>query len=181
VVSGDPRLAKRFRRVLHGFVYESPITAKDLKEIHHLRARMEKELGQERPDRFNVKLGLGGLTDVEFITQALQLRHGRQHSEIHQANTVHALDAIGRAVLLPADQVTQLRDSYQWLRRVITLLRLFGVRPKDSLPTKGPLPGRLARSLGYSTGGEFLIDYRRITSQVRQIYREVFLLAPREG
>jgi glutamate-ammonia-ligase adenylyltransferase len=180
VVSGDPRLARRFRRVLHRYVYETPISAKDLKEIHHLRTRMEKELGQERADRFSVKLGLGGLTEVEFITQALQLRYGAQHSVIRRSNTVNALDAIGRAELLPADQVTQLRDSYQWLRRVITLLRLFGVRPKDNLPTTGPLPGRLARSLGYPTGGEFLADYRRITSQVRQLYREVFRLSTRE-
>jgi len=181
VVSGDPHLARRFHRVLHQFVYESAISAKDLKEIHHLRSRMEKELGQEQPDRFNVKLGLGGLADVEFITQALQLRHGAQHKAIRRPNTASALDAIGRAGLLPRHQVAQLRNSYQWLRRLVTLLRLFGVRPKDSLPTKGPLPGRLARSLGYSTGGEFLTDYRRITGQVRQIYREVFLLSPREA
>jgi glutamate-ammonia-ligase adenylyltransferase len=173
-VWGDPRLARAAMRAIHRVVYGVALPASDLKEIHHLRQRMETELGKETPGSFHVKFGRGGLVDVEFVTQAIQLCHGAGHPEIRRANTLAALDAIGRAGLLPAREVETLSAHYRFLRTVSATLRFFGARPADVIQTAGPIPDRVARALETPGRREFLADYARRTSQVRAIYREIF-------
>jgi glutamate-ammonia-ligase adenylyltransferase len=134
---------------------------------------MQKELGKETPGRLHVKFGRGGLVDVEFITQAIQMTHGKRHPAIRSPHTVTALGAIGRACLLPADEADTLAGHYRFLRRVSADLRLFGARPTDTLDLAGPIPARLAKSLEYPSRKEFLEDYRRRTSWVRALYDRV--------
>jgi glutamate-ammonia-ligase adenylyltransferase len=134
---------------------------------------MEKELGKESPGRLHVKFGRGGLVDVEFITQALQMLHGRSVPSVRHANTVLALRAIKAARLLPPDDCIELMEHYRFLRRVSAGLRLFGARPQDTLEPAGPIPGRLAKSLDYPSRKEFLEDYRRRTIRVRALYDRV--------
>jgi len=115
---------------------------------------------------------------VEFITQALQLRHGARHPEIRRANTLRALSAIGEAGLLPAGEVETVSGHYRFLQRLSSSLRLFGVRPTDVLQTVGFIPDRVARDLGAPGRQEFLDDYARRTGEVRSIYQRVFPEAP---
>ena len=81
LVGGDPRLGRTLRKRLDALVYGPGALPPDLKEMRGLRDRMEKELGKESPGRLHVKFGRGGLVDVEFITQAVQMLHGRQRSD----------------------------------------------------------------------------------------------------
>jgi glutamate-ammonia-ligase adenylyltransferase len=110
---------------------------------------------------------------VEFITQAIQMTHGKRHPAVRSPHTVTALGAIGRAGLLPADEANTLAGHYRFLRRVSADLRLFGARPTDTLDLAGPIPARLAKSLEYPSRKEFLEDYRRRTSWVRALYDRV--------
>jgi glutamate-ammonia-ligase adenylyltransferase len=134
---------------------------------------MEKELGRETRGLLHVKFGRGGLVDVEFITQALQMTPGRRHRALRSPNTLATLRAVGAAGLLPSDQAATLAEQYRFLRRVSGGLRLFGARPTDTLELAGPMPGRLAKSLEYSSRKEFLDDYRRRTAWVRALYDRV--------
>jgi glutamate-ammonia-ligase adenylyltransferase len=138
-----------------------------------LRERMEKELGQETPGRLHVKFGRGGLVDVEFTTQALQMLHGREHPAVRRPNTIQAVRAIKAAGLLSSEDCDALEENYRFLRRVSAGLRLFGARPSDTLEPAGPIPGRLAKSLEYPSRKEFLDDYRRRTAWVRALYDRV--------
>ena len=79
------------RRVIRDLLYGPDAAPPDLKEMRELRHRMERELGKETPGRFHVKFGRGGLVDVEFITQAVQMRHGARHPGLRRANTLHAI------------------------------------------------------------------------------------------
>jgi glutamate-ammonia-ligase adenylyltransferase len=134
---------------------------------------MEKELGKETPGLFHVKFGRGGLVDVEFITQALQLAHGRRHPGVRRPNTLQAIRAIGAAGLLAGEDAATLDQHYRFLRRVSGSLRLFGARPSDTLELAGPFVSRVAKSLEYPSRKEFLEDYRRRTAWVRALWNRV--------
>ncbi|MDO8476415.1 MAG: bifunctional [glutamate--ammonia ligase]-adenylyl-L-tyrosine phosphorylase/[glutamate--ammonia-ligase] adenylyltransferase [Candidatus Rokubacteria bacterium] len=173
LVCGDPRLGRAVRREIHALVYGPDAPPPDLKEMRQLRARMEKELGKETPGRLHVKFGRGGLVDVEFITQAIQMTHGRLIPAIRSPHTVTALSEIGRAGLLPADEAEALAGHYRFLRRVSADLRLFGARPADTLEPAGLIPARLAKSLGFPSRKDLLEEYKRRTTWVRALYDRV--------
>jgi glutamate-ammonia-ligase adenylyltransferase len=173
LVAGDPGVGHRVRRLITELLYGPTAAAADLKEMRMLRERMEKELGKETPGLYHVKFGRGGLVDVEFITQAVQLVHGGRHPGVRRPNTLQAIRAIGAAGLLPAEDTAALADQYRFLRRVSASLRLFGVRPSDTLELAGPFPSRVAKSLDYPSRKAFLEDYRKRTAWVRALWNRV--------
>jgi glutamate-ammonia-ligase adenylyltransferase len=161
------------RRRIRGLLYGPAAPPPDLKEMRTLRERMERELGRETPGRFHVKFGRGGLVDVEFITQALQMRHGARHPGLRRAGTLHAIREIAAASVLPPAECGTLAEQYRFLRRVSLGLRLFGTRPSDTLELAGPNPARLAKTLEYPSRKDFIEDYRRRTAWVRALYDRV--------
>jgi glutamate-ammonia-ligase adenylyltransferase len=169
---GDPRLGRAVRRVLRRLVYGAPLPLAALKEIRDVRTRMERELGKETPGRYSVKVGRGGLVDVEFLAQGLQLVHGHDQPRVRSASTAAALAALAEAGALPAERAAALLDHHRFLRRVAAALRLLGARPADALELAGPMPARAASALGYPSRDEFLADYRRRTDEVRKAYAE---------
>jgi glutamate-ammonia-ligase adenylyltransferase len=174
LVLGDPRLGRAVLRVLRGLVYGSELGEKGMLEIRDVRARMERELGKETPGRLSVKLGRGGLVDVEFLAQALQLVHGHCWPDVRRARTSAALAGLARVGALSGEHAARLTEHYRFLRRVSTALRLLGARPADVLQLAGPMPTRVGTALGYRSRDEFLSDYRRRTDEVRAIYTTVF-------
>jgi len=175
-VIGDPELARQVRRRIRALLYGPESAPPDLKEMRMLRERMEKELGKETPGRFHVKFGRGGLVDVEFVTQALQMLNGRRHPAVRRPNTIQAVRAIKAAGLLPVEDCENLETNYRFLRRVSAGLRLFGARPSDTLEPAGPIPGRLAKSLDYASRNEFLEDYRQRTGWVRALFDRIVVV-----
>jgi glutamate-ammonia-ligase adenylyltransferase len=173
LIVGDVRLARRVRRVLRDLVYGRPLPDGAVKEIRDVRARMEVELAQETAERWHVKLGRGGLVDVEFLTQTLQLVHGGAHADVRAPSTRGALAGLARAGVLPAPRAEALRDHYRFLRRVSAATRLLGARPADVLDLAEPVPARVATALSYPSREAFLDDYRKRTAAVRSMYDEV--------
>ena len=172
LVLGDRTLGRRVLAMIRRYVYGEPLGPRGLKEIAEVRTRMELELARETPGRVNVKLGRGGLVDVEFLTQALQLVHGQAHPEVRRPGTVAALRALGRVGALAADVVQSLIDHHRFLRRVSAGLRLLSARPPDTLELAGPMPARVAAALGYPSRDAFLTDYRARTEAVRALYTD---------
>jgi glutamate-ammonia-ligase adenylyltransferase len=173
LIVGDPALGRRVRHVLRDLVYGSALPAGAVKEIHDVRQRMEVELAEETADRWHVKLGRGGLVDVEFLTQTLQLVHGASHPEVRAPSTRGALAGLARAGVLSIERAATLSGHYRFLRRVSAATRLLGARPADVLELDGPMPARVATALDNPTRQAFLDDYRRRTDAVRAIYDEV--------
>ena len=174
LVLGDRRLGRRVRTALRRLVYGAPLPEGALKDIGEVRTRMELELGTETPGRWHVKFGRGGLVDVEFLAQALQLVHGAAHPGVRRTSTTAALAGLARAGALPPATAAALADHYRFLRRVSTALRLLGARPTDTLELAGPMPARVASALGLGSRDAFLAAYRERTAAVRAAYREVF-------
>jgi glutamate-ammonia-ligase adenylyltransferase len=174
LVLGDRVLGRRVRAVLRELVYGAPLPEASLKEIGKVRTRMEVELGKETRGRYHVKLGRGGLVDVEFLAQALQLVHGATHPDARRASTAAALAALARVGALRGETAAALAGHYRFLRRVSTALRLLGARPTDTLELAGPMPARVGTALGFPSRDAFLAAYRERTTAVRAAYSEVF-------
>jgi glutamate-ammonia-ligase adenylyltransferase len=139
---------------------------------------MELELGKETRGRWHVKLGCGGLVDVEFLAQGLELVHGAAHPEARQAGTTAALRGLSRAGAIPAATAEALVEHYRFLRRVSTALRLLGARPTDTLELAGPMPARVGSALGLASREAFLAAYKDHTDSVRRTYDELMNASP---
>jgi glutamate-ammonia-ligase adenylyltransferase len=145
-------------------------------EIRRMRERMETELAREESQGQNPKTGRGGLVDVEFAVQFLQLVHGHVHPALRTGSTPEALVALRAAELLREPVYRTLAGGYQFLRRVELRLRIVHDYTVDHLPPPGPALDQLARRLGYGgpeAAARFLAEYERITAAVRDAFEEV--------
>ncbi len=176
VVAGDVGLAAGLQKLTTEIVYERPLPDSLSTEIYRLRQRMEKELGKEDSQHRNIKTGHGGMVDVEFLVQFLQLQHGRQHTEIRSRNTLDALQALQEADLLPTEDAERLSNGYKFLRRLENKLRLVHDQSINQLSADPTYLNKLARHLGYQqTPGQrpeqvFERDYAQITEDIRNIF-----------
>jgi glutamate-ammonia-ligase adenylyltransferase len=174
LILGDRALARRVRAALRRLVYGDALPRVALKEIAEVRTRMERELGRETRGRLHVKYGRGGLVDVEFLAQALQLVHGHQKPDVQRFTTTAALRGLARAGALDPGAAAALVDRYRLLRRISAALRLLGARPSDTLELAGPMPARVATALGYESRQAFLDAYRENATAVRDAYEQTF-------
>jgi glutamate-ammonia-ligase adenylyltransferase len=115
---------------------------------------------------------MGGLVDVEFLVQSLQLAHGSEDPSVRVPRTLQALAGLARAGAVDGETARALGEHYRFLRRVSAALRLLSARPPDTIDLAGPLPTRLASALGYPSRQAFLEDYRTRTAAVRARYAE---------
>ena len=189
-IAGDHGLGKAVEKIIERFAYGSGLPADGVGEIHHLRVRMERELAGEDDNRFNLKKGRGGLVDIEFLTQMLQLAHGHRLPKLRQRATLDAIKALGNAHILPTRQSQLLADGYLFLRRLDHRLRLERDQSIDAFDAN---PGRvegIAKALGYGDGkktarrslpksGEKLLqDYQARREKIRACYERYFLTKP---
>jgi glutamate-ammonia-ligase adenylyltransferase len=147
---------------------------------------MERELADEAPEhgRYDIKAGRGGLVDIEFLTQYLQLVHGPRLPSVRARATAPALDAVHAAGLLADAEHAQLTASWRFLRRLENRLRIVHDRPIARLRADseegsgqgaphGAELDKLARRLGHhgaAPGARLLDEYREHTERVRAIY-----------
>ena len=177
-VGGDPELfAEIQERVLLPVVYAPPPDQAALAaEIRRMRERIEAEVGREAARGKNPKSGRGGLVDVEFAAQFLQLAHGWAHPSIRTPSTPVALERLREAGILREPQHTALARGYEFLRRLELRLRIVHDYTIDHLP-QAPRPlAQLARRLGYggdNPAGRLLAEYARVTEDVRAAFDAV--------
>jgi [glutamine synthetase] adenylyltransferase / [glutamine synthetase]-adenylyl-L-tyrosine phosphorylase len=179
-VAGDTELFARAQaEVLENSLFQpldAPERAEAARELYAMRERMEREIAAETPARYNSKLGRGGLVDVEFAVQFLQLVHGARFPTIRKPGTLAALAEEQRLGLIAAADADPLERGYRFLRRVESRVRIVRDRPIDTLPTQGRELMLLARRLGYAgprAGEELLADYQSATAAVRASFLRV--------
>ncbi len=138
---------------------------------------MRERLQASRPPT-NLKRGPGGLADVEFLVQLLQIKYGRDLPSVRQPNTWQALEALHAGGLLSAAEQTALTAAYDFLLRVQNRLRIVHNRTLDELPETTEEIDKLARRLGYETGGRFLAELEEHRTRTRELF---LLVLEREG
>ncbi len=182
VVFGEPGLRRRIEEIVERFVYGRSLEEHEAAEIHRIRMRMEKELAREKTKGYNIKLGRGGLVDIEFVVQMLQLRFGQQFAGLRVRATREALERLAQVGVLPPEDAAELADSWAFLRAVESALRIERDKAVEELETETDRVASVARRLGYEGEPEaavkgFLSDYRRRRDNVRALYEKWFELA----
>jgi len=168
-VAGDSALGQRFMETINAFVWERPVDISVLREVRHLKARMERERMPRGEDgRFNMKLGPGSLSDVEWTVQLLQLQH-----RIPQQNTLAALEALRHADVLSTEDRMILETAWRFCDRVRNRWFIVSGGDSDALPSSSERMNHLARSLG-STSGELREEYLQVTRRARLVTERLF-------
>jgi glutamate-ammonia-ligase adenylyltransferase len=169
-VAGDRELGGRFCREAAARAYPERLDPETLAAIRHSKARVEAErLPAGADPRLHLKLGPGGLADVEWTVQLLQLRHGGGRPEVRVQGTLAALDALAGAGLVAAGEAAWLADAYRLCLRTRNLAYLVAGRPVESLPTDPLALDRLARAMGEPGRQRLLEVYRRATRRARRV------------
>lgn len=172
-VAGDLALGLEALKGLEDILYSKPLTAGDIDEMLRIRNRMELEIAKEGPDRYNIKTGRGGLVDIEFLTQALQLRYGGKRPGLRTLYTLKALWRLFKEGLLPEDEHLFLKEAHFFYRLLEMQLRIVHDRPEGYLIRGSEEISTLARRTGYSgkeAAEALLKDYLRYSGGVRGIY-----------
>jgi glutamate-ammonia-ligase adenylyltransferase len=174
--AGDPALGAQAIRIAHAAAYDMPTDARALaEEVHRLRMRLERENSQERHGRYDLKLGRGGLVDIEFAAQLLQLEHGKD-PRVRTPETAVAIEALATAGYLSAEHADTLRDGYAFLRKLEQRIRILHATPAQLVEENAPGLFPLARRMGIrdrrgrQAGDELLARYREVTERVRATF-----------
>jgi glutamate-ammonia-ligase adenylyltransferase len=177
-VAGDVELGQRFLLMADQTRYPPVgVSAEAVREIRRIKARVESErLPRGADPNTHTKLGRGGLADIEWTVQLMQLRHAHEIPALHNTSTLAALDAIAAADLVPAADVDLLRQAWLTATRARNALVLVRGKPTDQLPGPGRQLNAVAVAAGWPTddGGEFLDNYLRVTRRAKAVVRKVF-------
>ncbi len=178
VQAGDAALGAELMRVIELRRWpEDGLSAGQLTEIRRLKARMDAERIPRGVDPTkHIKLGPGGLVDVEWTVQLLQLQHGYAHPELRTTGTMAALDALRRAGLIESDDTLHLREAWLLASRIRNQIMLVRGRGADSLPTDARELADVAQLMGYgpSQASHLVNDYRRISRRANQVVERLF-------
>lgn len=177
-VAGDLDLGRRFIDLIDPLRFPAEGLGEDaVREIRRLKARMESErLPRGADPTLHTKLGRGGLSDVEWTVQLLQLQHGWAEPGLRTTRTREALAAACAAELIPGEEAAILDEAWVLASRVRGAVMLVRGRPGDTFPSDGRELAAVGRYLGYDPGhvGDMLEDYRRTTRRARAVMEERF-------
>ncbi|MFE9437907.1 bifunctional [glutamine synthetase] adenylyltransferase/[glutamine synthetase]-adenylyl-L-tyrosine phosphorylase [Streptomyces sp. NPDC006602] len=177
-VAGDEELCRRFIELIDPLRHPTAGLGDDaVREIRRLKARMESERMPRGADpKLHTKLGPGGLSDVEWTVQLIQMRHGAQVAGLRTTRTRAALAAARTAGLLSAEDAATLDEAWVLATRVRNAVMLVRGRAGDTFPSDARELGAVGRYLGYGPGhvGDMLDDYRRTARRARSVVNELF-------
>ncbi|WP_414041667.1 bifunctional [glutamate--ammonia ligase]-adenylyl-L-tyrosine phosphorylase/[glutamate--ammonia-ligase] adenylyltransferase [Acidithiobacillus sp. M4-SHS-6] len=172
-VAGDVSFGKRLLEMLRPFVYRRYLDFTALQGLREVKAQMDAEQGESRQD---IKKGRGGIREIEFICQSLQIIHGGRHPQLRDTNTLSALNTLRELGLLPADDFVLLGKSYAFLRNTEHCLQMVQDQQTQQLPRSDCEWQRLACAMHYPDVESFRADLDQLRQQVHQIF--VQTLAP---
>ncbi|TRV72391.1 bifunctional [glutamine synthetase] adenylyltransferase/[glutamine synthetase]-adenylyl-L-tyrosine phosphorylase [Streptomyces sp. 130] len=177
-MAGDLDLGAEFVELIDPLRYPADGLGDDaVREIRRLKARMESErLPRGADPTLHTKLGRGGLSDVEWTVQLMQMRHGHEVPGLRTTRTRAALAAARAADLISEDDAQTLDEAWVLATRVRNAVMLVRGRPGDTFPSVPRELSAVGRYLGYEEGhvGDMLDDYRRVTRRARGVVEERF-------
>jgi [glutamine synthetase] adenylyltransferase / [glutamine synthetase]-adenylyl-L-tyrosine phosphorylase len=170
---GSRELAYEFLRQHQSFIYPRSASPDLLDEVASIKRRIERDMvGADKLER-DVKLGRGGIREIEFIVQALQLIHGARHPFLQEPSMLKALRALRQLDLLPRDEVLTLDNTYRFLRRVEHRLQIEAEQQTHIVPRDPEALRRLALSLRFSSSEDFTAALQERMRAVRPIFQRI--------
>ena len=179
-VAGDPALAAEFTERVPAYVWPAVLSADAVSEVRSMKSRTEEMLRRKGVDDREVKRGTGGIRDIEFAVQLLQLVHGRHDPSVRRRSTLDALEALARGGYVTTNDASDLDDAYVWMRTVEHRLQLVDEHQTHTIPEAEVARTELARVLGFRDRGSvsalaaFDAEHQRQRARVRAIHEKLF-------
>ena len=176
-IAGSEELGRAFIELIDPYRYPREFTAEQAQQVRRMKARVEHERMPHGADRTRqLKLGRGGLSDVEWLVQLIQLQHAHEVQGLRTTSTLEALNAAVEANLVAAEDAEVLRDAWLLATKIRGGNVLRGVRQSDLLPTLRDALEAVARWSGYTPGNARQLeeDYLRVTRNARKVYERIF-------
>jgi [glutamine synthetase] adenylyltransferase / [glutamine synthetase]-adenylyl-L-tyrosine phosphorylase len=176
-MAGDDSLARDFVELINPIRYPESISDQDVREVRRVKARVEAErLPRGADPARHLKLGRGGLSDVEWLVQLLQLQHAGKHAELRTTSTVEALEAAASLGLLEEGDALLLANAWRLASRIRSANVIWSGRASDLLPSSRRDLEAVARWCGYEPGQAAALeeDYLRLSRRARAVFEKVF-------
>ena len=168
-VAGSNPLYNNFYSYLQPFIYPSTFSISPIEQIKKLKINIEKNLKDEE----NIKLIPGGIRDIEFSVQALQLINGGRIKNIRTNNTLDAIELLKIEKLLTAEEADIFKYSYIFYRKIEHYLQLMNDTQTHSIPAEGEILEKLSSYLGYKNSNEFNKSVSKNRKQVKAVYDSI--------
>jgi glutamate-ammonia-ligase adenylyltransferase len=169
LVCGNKNLYKQFTAYLDHFIYPKSFLKSPVEQIKHLRKNVEENLGE----KLNIKLKPGGIRDIEFSVQALQLLNGGKIKELQTGNTLTAIKKLTNHNLLNEEESELFEQAYNEYRNIEHYLQLMNNTQTHDIPSEGELLDKLASFLNYENSETFLQNINEKRNSVRDIYKNI--------
>ncbi len=178
VSAGDQELGQAYQEMIAPFVWGAAGRDNFVEDVQAMRRRVEKHVPAGEADR-QLKLGPGGLRDVEFSVQLLQLVHGRHDQSLRSATTLEALHSLSRGGYVGRDDADTLDTAYRFLRTLEHRIQLYRLRRTHLMPTDESELRVLGRAVGLGGGGSdpaaaVVQRWQRMAREVRRIHKRLF-------
>ncbi|MBI2238505.1 MAG: bifunctional glutamine-synthetase adenylyltransferase/deadenyltransferase [Actinobacteria bacterium] len=173
-VAGDVVLGEAFVEGVAPFVYPEELAPQAIDEVRQVKVRLEEYVRARGKEEIEVKRGRGGIRDVEFAVQLLQIVHGRRDERLREPNTLRALATLAEEGYVAEPDAGALAGAYRFLRRLEHRLQIVRDLQTHELPADRPSRDRLARSLGLGGEGALQEEYERQTGLVRGLHERLF-------
>jgi glutamate-ammonia-ligase adenylyltransferase len=176
-VTGDGKARATLMRLLRPFVYRRYLDFHAFDALRDLKSQIRSEV-ERKGQEDNLKLGPGGIREIEFVAQAFQLVRGGRDERLREPGVVATLATLGRLGLLPPQAVDELSEAYCFLRRAENRLQASRDQQVHSLPEQGEDQAALALAMGCRDWRAFLAALNRHRRQVEGHFQQVFALSP---
>jgi [glutamine synthetase] adenylyltransferase / [glutamine synthetase]-adenylyl-L-tyrosine phosphorylase len=171
-VTGRDAYAELYSSAVRPFVYRRYLDYGVFESLREMKGLIEREV-ERRELADHIKLGPGGIREIEFVVQAFQLIRGGQDRRLQTTSLLQALELLGAGKLLPSDAVADLRGAYVFLRRLENRLQMMGDAQVHRLPTDALLRERIALAMGAADWDALLVDLNRHRERVSRQFRLV--------
>ncbi|GIU97404.1 MAG: glutamate-ammonia-ligase adenylyltransferase [Actinomycetota bacterium] len=172
--AGDRRLAAAFLEGVAPLVWPAHLEPAAIDEVRRTKLRLEEYVRLRGKELVEVKRGRGGIRDVEFAVQLLQIVHGRRDPALRGPGTLEALDALAAEGYVAEADAAALADAYRFLRRLEHRLQLVRDLQTHDLPADRRSRDVLARSLGLADADALVAELDRTTGLVRELHERLF-------
>ena len=170
VIAGDREVGEKWKKDIKPFVYHKTLLASPIEEIANIKARIESKL----EDGTNIKLGSGGIRDIEFTAQALQLLNGGGNAKLQTESTLGALRGLSEAGHLKPQETGSMERAYAFLRTVEDRLQLLHGLQEHSLPESPEEKRVLSKQLGFGSSASFEKELAKHQKNIRTVFSSVF-------
>ncbi len=179
-IAGDVHTGKQFLEIVRPFVWRKSLDLASIEKLRAIKNQVHESVKKMPQKGFNVKLGEGGIREIEYFIQILQLLYGGKHPEMRSASTLESLRVAEKLKLVPSRDALQLKDAYLFLRKTEHRLQCLNESQTHSIPTPTAEQKALARRMGYfeedpnEARQHFFDDLTRYRTFVQSTFESLF-------